>query len=128
MCLIRFCLFTSDTGIIRTLDQPVYLTRVKGRTLYALDRDAKVQQITIDPTEYRFKLALIKKQYEEVLHIIRNSNLVGQAIIAYLQKKGYPEVCILKSGYHARTCIYMDFFYRLHCTLYVILRHVSSWH
>ena len=83
----------SDTGIIRTLDQPVYLTRVKGRTLYALDRDAKVQQITIDPTEYRFKLALIKKQYEEVLHIIRNSNLVGQAIIAYLQKKGYPEVC-----------------------------------
>lgn len=100
--------FISDTGIIRTLDQPVYLTRVKGRTLYALDRDAKVQQINIDPTEYRFKLALIKKQYEEVLHIIRNSNLVGQAIIAYLQKKGYPEVCILENGYHepnVLTCI-----------------------
>ena len=48
----------------------------------------------IDPTEYRFKLALVKRQYDEVLHIIRNSNLVGQSIIAYLQKKGYPEVAL----------------------------------
>ncbi|KAI9312090.1 coatomer protein alpha subunit [Dichotomocladium elegans] len=91
---IKYALTQGDTGIIRTLDQPVYLTRVKGKTLYALDRDAKVQQIIIDPTEYRFKLALIKKQYEEVLHIIRSSNLVGQAIIAYLQKKGYPEIAL----------------------------------
>jgi coatomer protein complex subunit alpha (xenin) len=82
----------SDSGIIRTLDQPVYLTRVKGKTLYILDRDGKARSITIDPTEFRFKLALVKRQYEEVLHIIRNSNLVGQSIIAYLQKKGYPEV------------------------------------
>ena len=82
----------SDNGIIRTLDQPVYLTRIKGKTLFILDRDGNSRSITIDPTEYRFKLALVKKQYEEVLHIIRNSNLVGQAIIGYLQKKGYPEV------------------------------------
>lgn len=81
-----------DSGIIRTLEQPVYLTRVKGKTLHVLDREAIPRTIQIDPTEYRFKLALIKKQYEEVLHIIRNSNLVGQSIIAYLQKKGYPEV------------------------------------
>lgn len=46
----------------------------------------------IDPTEYRFKLALVRNNYEEVLHIIRTSNLVGQSIIAYLQKKGFPEV------------------------------------
>jgi coatomer protein complex subunit alpha (xenin) len=48
--------------------------------------------ITIDPTEYRFKLALIQKKYEEVFRTIRTSNLVGQAIIGYLQEKGYPEV------------------------------------
>lgn len=88
----------SDNGIIRTLEQPVYLTRVKGKTLYILDREATPRTIKIDPTEYRFKLALIKKQYEEVLHIIRNSNLVGQSIIAYLQKKGYPEVRLREEG------------------------------
>jgi len=70
----------------------VYLTKVKGKNVHCLDRDGKTRVISIDPTEYRFKLALIRRNYDEVLQIIRNSNLVGQAIIAYLQKKGYPEV------------------------------------
>ncbi|KAI8980488.1 coatomer protein alpha subunit [Pilobolus umbonatus] len=91
---IKYALTEGDNGIIRTLEQPIYLTRIKGKKLYALDRDGKVNEISFDPTEYRFKLALIKKQYEEVLHIIRTSNLVGQSIIAYLQKKGYPEIAL----------------------------------
>lgn len=36
----------------------------------------------------------MRKNYDEVLFIIRTSNLVGQSIIAYLQKKGFPEVCL----------------------------------
>ena len=85
--------FHSDTGVIRTLDNPVYLTRVKGRTVHCLDRSARPRTISIDPTEYRFKLALLRNNYEEMLHIIKTSNLVGQSIIAYLQQKGFPEVC-----------------------------------
>ncbi|KAK7944327.1 hypothetical protein WMY93_000055 [Mugilogobius chulae] len=46
------------------------------------------------PTEYRFKLALVNRKYDEVLHMVRNAKLVGQSIIAYLQKKGYPEVAL----------------------------------
>jgi coatomer protein complex subunit alpha (xenin) len=46
----------------------------------------------MDPTEYKFKLALVKNNYDEVLRIIQTSNLVGQSIIGYLQKKGFPEV------------------------------------
>jgi coatomer protein complex subunit alpha (xenin) len=41
-----------------------------------------------------FKLALISKNYDKVFHIIGNSNLVGQSIIAYLQKKGFPEIAL----------------------------------
>ena len=70
----------------------MYLTRVKGRTVHCLDRTAHPRTITIDPTEYRFKLALLRNNYEEMLHIIRTSNLLGQSIIAYLQQKGFPEV------------------------------------
>ncbi|OAD77428.1 hypothetical protein PHYBLDRAFT_176941 [Phycomyces blakesleeanus NRRL 1555(-)] len=91
---IKYALPQGDNGIIRTLEQPVYLTAVKGKVLYILDREGKARSITIDPTEFRFKLALINRQYEEVLHIIRSSNLVGQSIIAYLQKKGYPEIAL----------------------------------
>lgn len=91
---IKYTLLNGDNGIVRTLDQTVYLVRVKARTVYCLDRSAKPKILTIDPTEYRFKLALVKRNYEEMLQIINNSSLVGQSIISYLQKKGYPEIAL----------------------------------
>ncbi|KAK5653516.1 hypothetical protein OQA88_8775 [Cercophora sp. LCS_1] len=91
---VKYTLLNGDNGIVRTLDQTVYLVRVKGRSVYCLDRAAKPKILTIDPTEYRFKLALVKRNYEEMLHIIQNSSLVGQSIISYLQKKGYPEIAL----------------------------------
>lgn len=91
---VKYTLLNGDNGIVRTLDQTVYLVRVKGRNVYCLDRAAKPRILQIDPTEYRFKLALIKRNYEEMLHIIRTSSLVGQSIISYLQKKGYPEIAL----------------------------------
>ena len=81
-----------DTGVIRTLGNTVYLIRVKGKALTCLTRDGTVESIPIDPTEYRFKVALAKKDYKEMVRVIKTSNLVGQSIIGYLQKKGYPEV------------------------------------
>lgn len=87
-------MLNGDNGIVRTLDQTVYLVRVKGRNVYCLDRAAKPKILQIDPTEYRFKLALVKRNYEEMLHIIQTSSLVGQSIISYLQKKGYPEIAL----------------------------------
>lgn len=84
----------SDNGIVRTLDQTVYLVKVKGRNVYCLDRNAKPRVLEIDPTEYRFKLALVKRNYDEMLHIIKTSSLVGQSIIAYVEKKGYPEIAL----------------------------------
>lgn len=91
---VKYNLLNGDNGIVRTLDQTVYLVRVKGRNVYCLDRGAKPRILQIDPTEYRFKLALVKRNYEEMLHIIRTSSLVGQSIISYLQKKGYPEIAL----------------------------------
>ena len=72
----------------------MYLVRVKGRVVICLDRYARPKTLAIDPTEYRFKVALVKRDYEEMLQIIRTSSLVGQSIIAYLQKKGYPEIAL----------------------------------
>ncbi|KAI9697112.1 MAG: hypothetical protein M1820_007927 [Bogoriella megaspora] len=91
---IKYTLMNGDNGIVRTLEQTVYLMRVRGRTLYCLDRASKPKALNIDPTEYRFKLALVRRNYDEMLNIIKNSSLVGQSIIAYLQKKGYPEIAL----------------------------------
>ncbi|KAL9594507.1 MAG: hypothetical protein Q9219_007001 [cf. Caloplaca sp. 3 TL-2023] len=91
---IKYSLLNGDNGIVRTLDQTVYLARVKARSVYCLDRSSKPKILDIDPTEYRFKLALVKRNYEEMLQIIQTSSLVGQSIISYLQKKGYPEIAL----------------------------------
>jgi coatomer protein complex subunit alpha (xenin) len=91
---VKYTLMNGDNGIVRTLEQTVYLVRVKGKSVYCLDRAAKPKILTIDPTEYRFKLALVKRHYDEMLNIIKTSSLVGQSIISYLQKKGYPEIAL----------------------------------
>ena len=92
---IKYAITNGDHGIIRTLDMPVYLTKMKGNNqVFMLNRECKPCAMNIDTTEYRFKLALINRKYDEVLHMVRNAKLVGQSIIAYLQKKGYPEVAL----------------------------------
>ncbi|KAF5730113.1 coatomer subunit alpha-1 [Tripterygium wilfordii] len=91
---VKYCLPNGDSGIIRTLDVPIYITKVSGNTLVYLDRDGKNRSIVIDATEYMFKLSLLRKRYDHVMSMIRNSQLCGQAMIAYLQQKGFPEVAL----------------------------------
>jgi len=63
-----------------------------GSRLSFFDREGTASSLEINPAEFLFKVALVNKQYAEVLRIIQTSNLVGQSIIAYLRSKGYPEV------------------------------------
>lgn len=73
---------------------PMYICHVSGNTIHAIDVKSNVTVHTFDPTEYLFKLALIHNQYDKVLELIKTSNLVGQSVIAYLQKKGYSEIAL----------------------------------
>lgn len=91
---IKYCLPNGDSGIIKTLDVPVYITKVSRKSLYCLNRDGKNRIIQIDTIDCVFKLALSKKKYDYVINMIRNSQLCGQAIVSYLQQKGFPEVAL----------------------------------
>ncbi|DBA03503.1 TPA: hypothetical protein N0F65_011404 [Lagenidium giganteum] len=91
---IKYSLTNGDSGIIRTLDVPVYLTHLEGSKLYCLDREAKMRTMAVDLTECEFKIALSQKNFTEVMRMVRHSRLCGQAIISYLTKKGYPEVAL----------------------------------
>lgn len=91
---IRYVMPNGDQGLIKTMDEVFYIARVSGDTLYCIDRDCKIKMVTINNTEYRFKQALQQQKFREVVRIIRNSDLCGQAIIAYLQDKGFPEVAL----------------------------------
>ena len=91
---IKYLLVTGDHGIIRTLEVPLYITHVSGGVIHGLDREARVRKMTVDVTECAFKLSLYKKEFERVIRIIKQSKLSGHAIIAYLQKKGFPQVAL----------------------------------
>ena len=84
--------FIRDSGIIRTLDVPVYVTKVDKDNLFCLDRECKTRKMKVESTEAVFKMALENKQYADVMRMVHHSRLCGQAIIAYLQQKGFPEV------------------------------------
>ena len=56
----------SDSGIVRTLDMPIYITRIKGNQVYCMDRECRPRILNIDATEYKFKLALVNRHYDEV--------------------------------------------------------------
>lgn len=91
---LKYCLPNGDSGIVSTLPQPVYLTRVRGPAVGYLDREGNPGIQSVDPTEYAFKLLLLRKRYDDVKKMISDDRLRGQAIIAYLQKKGFPEVAL----------------------------------
>lgn len=91
---VKYCLPSGDTGTIRTLENPVYATRVVKDQLWCLDREAQPRILSVDTTEARFKLALAQKKYGKVMHMVRHSRLCGRAIVAYLQSKGFPEVAL----------------------------------
>lgn len=91
---IKYLLPNGDRGIIRGLETPMYVARLHGNSLYCLDRDGKMRTLEIDTTEALFKLALERKDFSEVLRMVKHSRLCGQAIISYLQEKGFPEVAL----------------------------------
>ena len=91
---IKYCLPNGDNGIIKTLEQPIYLASVAKDHVTCLDRDGIVKQVAIDSTEMDFKLKLVEKKYAEVISMIRTAKLCGQAIIGYLQQKGFPEIAL----------------------------------
>jgi coatomer protein complex subunit alpha (xenin) len=59
---IKYLLVTGDHGIIRTLEQPLYITHVSAGTIHGLDREARVRKMAVDVTECAFKLSLFKKE------------------------------------------------------------------
>merc|ERR1712137_95001 len=91
---IKYCLPNGDTGIIRTLPAPLFLYAANSSKLFCLDKKAATRSLSIDPSEFLLKLAVVNGDYQQILGLVQRFGLMGQAIIAYLQKKGYPELAL----------------------------------
>ena len=56
---IKFVLPSGDSGIVRTLDEVVYVAAVVKGVIHCIDRQLVTCRVKIDTTEYRFKLASV---------------------------------------------------------------------
>lgn len=84
-----------ESGVICSIEAPIYPIEMKDNTLYVMTRSVRVKQIAIDPTEYLFKLALARKKFGDVMRIIKSGRLCGQSVVAFLHRAGYPEIALL---------------------------------
>eukprot|EP00727_Mastigamoeba_balamuthi_P011244 m51a1_g6742 Coatomer subunit alpha (1272) ;mRNA; r:252179-256364 len=91
---IKYAIPSGDVGAIRTLENPVYVGAVRAGRVYCVDREGNCRVIAINPTEYLFKLALHEKRFADVLAMVKNANLPGQSLIAFLRSRGYPDVAL----------------------------------
>jgi len=93
---IKYCLPNGDSGIVRTLDVPIYITRVSKNTLFCLDRDGKNRVIQIDPTEYSFKLALLQRKYDQVQNYFASFK---EQVVAHCRSYLNMSMICLSSGF-----------------------------
>ncbi len=91
---LKYMLPSGETGIICTIENPLYLVRIRGDIVQALDRQASLVTLHIDPAEYIFKLALLEQDLPRVMSIIENHALVGQSVISYLRQHGYAAIAL----------------------------------
>lgn len=92
---LKYMLPSGETGIVCTTENPLYLVRVSGGQVWALDRSAAVQTLSVDPAEWRFKLALLAGDLPRCLSIIAGStSIVGQSVIGYLREHGYASLAL----------------------------------
>lgn len=90
----KYVLPNGDMGLICTVKTPVYLAKVVEDEVFVVDRDSAVHSFAIDPTEFLFKMALLQGDQGKVMQMIESSNLMGQAIIAYLREKGHSHLAL----------------------------------
>mmetsp|Transcript_56439 Transcript_56439/g.121103 ORF Transcript_56439/g.121103 Transcript_56439/m.121103 type:complete len:1219 (-) Transcript_56439:381-4037(-) len=91
---VKYVLPNGDSGIVHSLVRPIYIQRIARHHMYYVDRDNQVHKDRLNSAEYLFKLALHKRQFNDVKTWIKNGRLCGNVVIGYLKKQGFPEIAL----------------------------------
>ena len=94
----KYMLINGDSGTVCSIEVPLYLIsfhqKNSKKTILSVDRSGKLIRTEVSSVEYRFKLALHNKRFSEVKEILEGGGLAGNAIIKYLQDRGFPEIAL----------------------------------
>lgn len=90
-------MFASDcktTGTFKSIEHPTYVAFFMKNQVYAITRQGEMDAITVNNTDYLFKIALQKKNLMEVKEILSQGSLCGNTIVSYLKEQGHSEIAL----------------------------------
>ncbi|CRH01067.1 coatomer alpha subunit, putative [Plasmodium relictum] len=105
---LKYILINGEKGLIKYMDEPVYLFKIYNNNIYYINRQQIVKNDILNDTEYLFKLALINNNEELAHHYLdmgsyspdNNKELQKKKLyfsynlIGYIKKKGFANLAI----------------------------------
>lgn len=85
-----YVMVNDDFGVLRSIENPIYIIRVKENTIYYMQRDHRCYRMEIDSDEFMFKLALYHSNMTLATKLIETGKIHGNTMVSYLVNKGYP--------------------------------------
>jgi len=82
------------TGTFKSIEHPTYVSFFMKNQVFAITRQGEVEAITVNNTDYLFKVALQKKNLMEVKDILSQGSLCGNTIVSYLKEQGHAEIAL----------------------------------
>ncbi|GIX63666.1 coatomer complex subunit alpha [Babesia caballi] len=84
-----YLMLNGDSGTVRSLDEPIYVLRVKENVLYYMKRDHLCYKMEIESADLALKLAMYRGDMDTVEELIASGKVSGHAMVEYLIEKGY---------------------------------------
>lgn len=91
---LKYILPNGEGGVIKQLDGVMYLAEARPPKMYLVNREGQLKLLTINPNEYLFKLNVYSKDYDSLIKMVEQRDVVGQYVVAYLRNKNLPEVAL----------------------------------
>ncbi|SBS95440.1 coatomer alpha subunit, putative [Plasmodium ovale curtisi] len=105
---LKYVLINGETGLIKYMEEPVYLFKIWNNYLYYINRQQVVKKELLNDTEYNFKLALINNDEKMAYHYLNMNNNTSKGqndqqkkklhfsynLIGYIKKKGFANLAI----------------------------------
>ncbi|GBE60895.1 coatomer subunit alpha [Babesia ovata] len=89
---IYYLMVNGDSGVMRSIDKPIYIVRIKDNALYVMQRNHKCYKMDIVSNEFFFKMALYHNKVETAKKLIETGKIHGYAMVSYLIEKGHPSL------------------------------------
>ena len=91
---IKYCLINGLSGIIKSTEMTYYLMLVSSSIIYYSDFKMNKSSLKVNYIEIRFNIALMNKNYEDVVAILKTGQVSGLKIVEDLKNSGFPDLSL----------------------------------